>query len=52
MAEFGLSFKEGKEIIIKKQFSSIEEAYEYFSNIKNMPLDKFKEIFVVIECKY
>ena len=49
MAEFGLSFKEGKEIIIKKQFSSIKEAYEHFSNIKRMSLEKFKKIFVVIE---
>jgi len=49
MTEFGLTTKTGSEIILRKSFLSIKEAYKYFSQIKQMPLNKFKEIFLVIK---
>ena len=47
MPEFGLYSKEGTEIIVKKSFDSLKEAYEFFSQIKQMPLNIFKKIFIV-----
>ena len=49
MTTFGLSFKNGKEIIAKKSARSLEAAYGYFSKLKNMPLADFKRIFIVIK---
>ena len=47
MPEFGLCSKEGTEIIVRKSFDSLKEAYEFFSQIKEMPLNTFKKIFIV-----
>lgn len=44
---FGLSTKTGREIILRKDFETIEEAYIYFAKTKQMPLENFKKIFIV-----
>jgi hypothetical protein len=49
MTEFGLTTKTGKDIIMRKSCSSIKNAYEYFSKIKQMPLNEFKKIFLVVK---
>ena len=49
MTEFGLTTKTGKDIIMRKSCLSIQDAYEYFSKIKQMPLIEFKKIFLVIK---
>jgi len=47
MVEYGLFTKKGSEVITRKSFNSSEDAYKWFANLKQMPLDKFKEIFIV-----
>jgi len=49
MTEFGLTTKAGKDIIMRKMCLNIHEAYEYFSQIKQMSLIEFKKIFIVIK---
>tara|TARA_R100000742_G_C4264630_1_gene82558 strand:+ start:95 stop:247 length:153 start_codon:yes stop_codon:yes gene_type:complete len=49
MTEFGLTTKTGKDIIMRKMCSNIQDAYEYFSKIKQMPLNEFKKIFLVVK---
>tara|TARA_R110000751_G_scaffold91933_1_gene180125 strand:+ start:241 stop:393 length:153 start_codon:yes stop_codon:yes gene_type:complete len=49
MKMYGMSNKSGTELISKTEADNLLSAYIYFSKLKNMPLDKFKEIFVVIE---
>ena len=46
---FGFSFKNGNDIIAKKSFDNIELAYKYFAKIKQMSLNDFKKIFVVVQ---
>ena len=46
---FGLSIKNGTEIILRRSFNNLEEAYIYFAKIKQMSLENFKKIFIVIE---
>ncbi len=47
MTEYGLFTKKGSEVITRKSFNSLEEAYNWFAQLKKMPLDKFKEVFIV-----
>jgi len=47
MAEYGLFYKGGSEVITRKSFHSNEEAYKWFADLKQMPLDKFKKLFIV-----
>ena len=47
MTEYGLFTKKGSEIIIRKSFNSLAEAYDWFSKLKKMPLDQFKKVFIV-----
>tara|TARA_R110002020_G_scaffold2117_3_gene9647 strand:+ start:18925 stop:19086 length:162 start_codon:yes stop_codon:yes gene_type:complete len=47
MTEYGLFTKKDSEVITRKSFNSLEEAYSWFSQLKKMPLDKFKKIFIV-----
>ena len=48
-AEYGLFYKKGSEVITRKSFYHQKDAYEWFAKLKQMPLDKFKEIFIVIK---
>tara|TARA_R100001591_G_scaffold64014_1_gene73770 strand:- start:421 stop:600 length:180 start_codon:yes stop_codon:yes gene_type:complete len=47
MAEYGLFNINGKEPITRKSFHSLNEAYDWFSRLKQMPLDKFKKLFII-----
>jgi len=47
MIEYGLFTKNGSEVITRKSFNSLGEAYDWFAKLKKMPLDKFKEVFIV-----
>ena len=47
MTEYGLFYKGGSEVITRKSFHSNEEAYKWFADLKQMPLDKFKKVFIV-----
>ena len=51
MAEYVMALKNGKDIIHKTQQSTREQAVKYFSKIKQMPVEKFNEIFIVTEIK-
>ena len=51
MTEYVMALKNGKEIIHKTQQSTREQAVKYFSKIKQMPVEKFNEIFIVTEIK-
>ncbi len=47
MTEYGLFTKNGSEIITRKSFASLKRAYDWFAQLKKMPLDQFKKIFIV-----
>ena len=47
MTEYGLFTKKGSEVITRKSFPSLKEAYDWFAQLKNMPLDQFKKVFIV-----
>jgi|TARA_R110000787_G_C13135714_1_gene416627 hypothetical protein len=49
MSQYGMSNKSGKELISKTIADDLPSAYIYFAKLKNMPLGKFKKIFVVVE---
>ena len=49
MFKYGMSMVTGSEIIAKTTADDLTSAYIHFSKLKNMPLDKFKKIFIVIE---
>ena len=51
MAEYAMVLKNGKDIIHKTQQSTLEQAIKYFSDIKQMPVEDFNKIFIVIEIK-
>jgi hypothetical protein len=55
MAEYAMVIKNQKNpngLVFKTKSSSLEEATNYFSRLKDLPLDKFKELFTVTEVKY
>ena len=45
MTEYVMALKNGKDIIHKTQQSTREQAVKYFSKIKQMPVEKFNEIW-------
>ncbi len=47
MTEYGLFTKKGSEVITRKSFNSLGEAYDWFAQLKKMPLDQFKKVFIV-----
>ena len=47
MTEYGLFTKNGSEVITRKSFDSLGEAYNWFAKLKKMPLDQFKKVFIV-----
>jgi len=51
MKQYGMSFKTGKDIIMLTRQDSLESAVQYFAEIKQLSLKKFKEIFIVVEIK-
>jgi len=49
MKTFYLRTKKSKEIIIKTQCYSIEQAIEYFSEVKRLPKKDIVSIFLITE---
>ena len=50
MANFGLYTNQGERITITEH-KDIKEALEYYSNLKQLPLDVFIKMFVIKEIK-
>tara|TARA_R110000787_G_scaffold262264_1_gene367628 strand:+ start:595 stop:753 length:159 start_codon:yes stop_codon:yes gene_type:complete len=49
MATFIMAIKDSNGLVFKANANSLEEAYNYFAKLKNMPLKQFKELFIVTE---
>jgi predicted GIY-YIG superfamily endonuclease len=49
MGTFYLKTKKSKEVIIKTECHSIEEAINYFSKIKQLPKKDLVSIFIITE---
>ena len=52
MAEYAMSLKEGNGLVFKTKASSLEEAKEYFRQLKQLPIDDFNKIFIISEIKH
>tara|TARA_R110001599_G_scaffold170370_1_gene360488 strand:- start:54 stop:257 length:204 start_codon:yes stop_codon:yes gene_type:complete len=54
MAEYVMALKESKDsngIVFKTNSTSLEEAKEFFRQLKQMPKEDFSKLFVVSEVK-
>ena len=51
MTEYAMVLKNGKDIIHRKNLPTLEEAKKYFAGVKQMPLEEFNKIFIVLEVK-
>ena len=51
MAEYAMSIKNGNGLVFKTKADSLEEAKKYFAKLKNLSLEKFNELFIVLEIK-
>ena len=51
MKTFYLRIRKSKEVIIKTQCYSIEQAIEYFSEVKRLPKKDLVSIFLITESK-
>ena len=49
MTTYAMAIKNGNGLVFKANANSLEEAYEYFRKLKQMPLEKFKKLFIVTE---
>jgi len=49
MTEYAMSIKNGNGLVFKAKANSLEEAISYFAQLKQMPLEEFKELFVITE---
>ena len=49
MKQFGMSTKNGKDLIMLTRQDTYELALEYFSSIKRLPIKKFNKLFVITE---
>ena len=51
MTTFVMAIKNSNGLVFKADASSLEEAYEYFAKLKQMPKEDFNKLFVVAESK-
>ena len=54
MATYALALKESKDsngIVFKTNSNSLEEAQEYFRQLKQMSKENFNKLFIVLEIK-
>ena len=54
MAKFAMVIKDLKDtngLVFTTESQSLEEATSYFSRLKDLPINKFKELFTVTEIK-
>ena len=49
MKIYGMTHKGGKDIIHKTNQQTLEEAKKYFAGVKQMPLEEFNKLFIVIK---
>ena len=47
MTEYAMSIKNGSDIVFKTKANSLEEAYEYFRQLKQMSKEEFNKLFLV-----
>ena len=55
MAEYAMALKESKDsngIVFKTNSHSLEEATEYFRQLKQMSKEDFNELFIITEVKH
>ena len=52
MAEYAMSIKDGKGLVFKTKSNSLEEAKEYFRQLKQMPKEEFNKLFIITEVKH
>ena len=51
MTEYAMSIKNGNGLVFKTKAGSLEEAIEFFRELKQMSKEDFNEIFIVTEVK-
>ena len=54
MVEYAMALKESKDsngIVFKTSKNSLDEAHEYFRQLKQMSVEEFNKIFIVTEIK-
>ena len=51
MTEYAMSLKTGKDIIHKTNQETLKQAVNYFAGIKQMSIENFSKIFIVITTK-
>ena len=51
MATYAMALKNGKDIIHKTTQQTLKEAKKYFAGVKQMPLEEFNKLFIVLEVK-
>ena len=51
MIEYAMVLKNGKDVIHKTKQPTIEEAKQYFAEVKKMPIEEFNKIFKVKKIK-
>lgn len=49
MKEYGMVYLKNSEIVFRTKSKSLEEAINYFANIKRLPRKKFLRLFQVSE---
>jgi hypothetical protein len=52
MAEYAMSIKNGNGLVFKTKSNSLEEAKEYFRQLKQMSKEDFNELFIITEVKH
>ena len=51
MGEYAMLIKSGNGLVFKTKSNSLEEAKEYFRQLKQMSKENFSKLFVVTEVK-
>ena len=51
MAEYAMLIKSGNGLVFKTKANSLEEAKEYFRQLKQMSEEEFNKLFIVSETK-
>ena len=51
MKKYGMFIQNGKDLIHITHQNTLKEAKQYFADIKKMPIEDLKKIFVVTEIK-
>ena len=49
MKQFGMSIKNGKDLIMLTRAEDHKTAVNYFAKIKQLPIKEFNKIFIVIK---